>query len=144
MPSLENRSIHLLGSFKSYPRRCLAVSQRSLPHRYCCSHTSKHTWRSFDWFDSCSFHKKCAVFSYISEEKNLLTHLHLPFSFFSRKLPSWSDGILQCHSSIYWWFTVLRCLLETPTPMEAAWGTNRRIWNVRQVPLYLSAQSLST
>ena len=39
MPSLENRSIHPLGSFQSYPRRCLAASHRSLPCRYCCSHT---------------------------------------------------------------------------------------------------------
>lgn len=28
---------------------------------------------------------------------------------------------------------VLRCLLETPTPMCAAWGANSRSWNVRQV-----------
>lgn len=104
MPSLENRSIHPLGSLKSYPRRCLAVSYRSLPCRYCCSHTSKHKWRNFDSFIYHSFHKECAVFSYTSEggkkkNKKQLTQLPLPFyCFFSRKLPSCSDSTFQCHS----------------------------------------------
>lgn len=91
--------------------------------------------------DSCSSHK-CAVFSYISEGKKLWLACLSPFPFFPRKLPSWSDAILQHHASIYWWVTVLRCRLETPTPVHAAWAS-RRIWNVRQV-LPTSLHSLNT
>jgi len=85
MPSLENRSIHPFGSFKSHPRRCLAVLHRSLPPGYCCSHTSKHKWRSFDWFVCCSFHKECADLPYTSENNIISAHLPLLFSHFSRK-----------------------------------------------------------
>lgn len=88
MPSLENRRIHPLGSFKSYPRRCLAVSHRSLPRRYCCSHTLKYKWRSFDWFVCCSFHKRVrCLLLYQQENKIKIDPPASPLFLFFQKAP---------------------------------------------------------
>lgn len=127
MPSLENRSIHLLGNFQSFPRRCLAMSYRSLLTATDVL-TLLHTHGEvLIWLLQFS-QQVCCLLLYQWEEKKNLTHLPLPFSFFSQKAASWSDGTLQCQGSIHRWFSVPRCLLETPTPMQAAWGTNSRIW----------------
>lgn len=103
MPSLENRSIHPLGSSKAYPRRSLAVSHRSLPRRYCCSHSSKHKWRSFDWLVCHSFHKERAVFSYTSKKKRKFWPTCLsPFPVFPEDCPHGQTAYSSATPSLYW------------------------------------------